>query len=53
METKSNKKVELIEEALLDSVSGGRDKLCEIDLCRINLCDCISCIQCIFQDVKG
>ncbi|VUD42232.1 hypothetical protein TDB9533_00650 [Thalassocella blandensis] len=46
-------KVEIIEEALLDSVSGGRaESLCSIDLCRIDLCDCISCIQCIFQDNK-
>ncbi|WP_256871039.1 MULTISPECIES: hypothetical protein [Shewanella] len=37
-------KVELIEEALLDSVSGGQ---LDIDLCRIS---CISCIECLFQD---
>jgi len=37
-------KVELIEEALLESVSGGQ---LDIDICHIS---CISCIQCLFQD---
>lgn len=41
------KKVEIIEEALLESVAGGAK---DVDLCEIviDLCE-ISCIQCIFQ----
>ncbi|MCL1037970.1 hypothetical protein L2750_12500 [Shewanella submarina] len=38
---KTQDKVELIEETLLDSVSGGAmdRELCEIDLCSIDICD--------------
>ena len=36
----TNNKIELIEEALLESVSGGAaQEFCSIDLCSIDLCD--------------
>ena len=42
----SNERIELIEDALIDSVSGGRAAgLCEIDLCSIDLCEW----PCFFQ----
>ncbi|WP_394201253.1 hypothetical protein [Shewanella waksmanii] len=43
MENQDQNKVELIEEALLDNVSGGQ---LDIDICHIS---CISCIECLFQ----
>ncbi|MFT5234645.1 MAG: hypothetical protein ACI8SK_000518 [Shewanella sp.] len=37
----TNEKIELIEDALLENVSGGREQ----EFCM----NCLSCIQCIFQ----
>ena len=35
-----NEKIEIIEEALIDSVSGGRESGCSMDICRIDICSC-------------